>query len=324
MQKKEYNYCMKEVGIIGLGKMGGNIARRLAKKGWRVVGYNRTESVTDELVKEGIEKATTLKELVDKLSSPRTVLVVLPAGKVTEEMLLGENGIAKLLEKGDILVDDGNSFYKDTISYYEKIEPMGIEFIDVGISGGPGGALNGACLMVGGKRQTFENLKPLLFDMARSAGSGQAPDENSVMHFEGNGAGHFVKMVHNGIEYGMMQSIAEGFEIMKKSPFNLNLSDVTKIYNNGSVVESRLVGWLAQAFEKYGNDLQEVSGSVGFNGEGEWTANVAAEMGIDAQVIKDAVEFRKKSQDNPSYTGKVLTGMRNAFGGHSIEKGKMT
>jgi 6-phosphogluconate dehydrogenase len=306
----------KEVGIIGLGKMGGNIARRLSKMGWKVVGFNRTETVTQELVKEGIIGAYSLSELTEKLtSSPKVILLILPAGEATENMLFGEENILKHLTSGDIVIDGANSFYKDTIERYSKIKPTGIQFIDAGISGGPGGALNGACLMVGGEKDVFDHLQPLFANMAQ---------ENALMHFEGVGAGHFVKMVHNGIEYGMMQSIAEGFTVLKDSPFNLDLVKVTEIYNNGSVVESRLVGWLQDAYKKYGQDLGNLSGAVGFNGEGEWTANVAHEMGIPAQAIEGAVTFRKESQENPSYTGKVLTGMRNSFGGHSIEKGKMT
>ena len=302
----------KEIGIIGLGKMGSNAARRLAKMGWKVVGYNRTYTVTQELEKEGITGSSSYEDLVRQLTSPRSIINLLPTGEVTDTML-GE--LLPLLNKEDILIEMANSYYKDTKTRAEKVEKSGIKFIDVGISGGPGGALNGACLMIGGNKETFEYLKPLFEDMAKPG---------AVAHFEGVGAGHFVKMVHNGIEYGMMQSIAEGFDIMKNSPYKLNLLEVTNIYQNGSVVESRLVGWLKQAYEKYGQDLEALSGAVGFNGEGEWTAKVGEEMKIPTPAIKDAVEFRKQSQQNPSYAGKVLTGMRNSFGGHSIEKGKMT
>jgi 6-phosphogluconate dehydrogenase len=305
----------KEVGIIGLGKMGGNVARRLSKKGWKVIGYNRTFEVSRKIKEENLgnfEVAKTFSELTEKLSKPRVVINLLPAGSPTDEML--EN-LLPLLEKDDIIVEMANSFYKDTQKRAQKVQAFEKKFIDVGISGGPGGALNGACLMVGGERELFEYLNPLFVDMAQP---------NAYEHFEGIGAGHFVKMVHNGIEYGMMQSIAEGFNVMKNSEFNLDLKKVTGIYNNGSVVESRLIGWLKDAFNKYGNDLEELSGAVWFNGEGEWTAKVAQEMEIPAKSIEFAVEFRKESQEKPSFTGKLLTGMRNAFGGHSIEKGKMT
>lgn len=302
----------KEIGIIGLGKMGSNVAKRLAGKGWRVVGYNRTESVTKALEADGIEAAVSLEELVSKLKSPRSLINLLPTGVPTDEML---ETILPLLDSSDIIIEMANSFYKDTQTRAKKVTGSGKRFIDMGISGGPAGALNGACLMVGGDKELFDYLLPLFTDMAK---------DKAVAHFPGIGAGHFIKMVHNGIEYGMMQSIAEGFAILKSSEFNLNLEEVTEIYNNGSVIESRLIEWLSEAYKNYGQDLEQLSGAVGFNGEGEWTVNVGHEMGIQTPAISDSVEFRKQSQDNPSYIGKVLTGLRNAFGGHSTEKGKMT
>ena len=309
-QKKE---LLKEVGIVGLGKMGENVARRLAGSGWRVVGYNRTPDVVRIIEKEGVDGANSLAELVRKLSKPRTIILILTAGQPTDEVL---NKLIPLLDPGDIIVEGANSFYKDTIRRFKLVKKKGLMFVDVGISGGPGGALTGACLMVGGDNKLFKYLEPLFVAMA-------AP--GAVMHFEGVGAGHFVKMVHNGIEYGMMQSIAEGFNILKNGPYkNLNMRDITTIYQNGSVVESRLVGWLQGAFMKFGNNLEQLSGAVGFTGEGEWTAKVAKQLKFPIKIIEGAVEFRKQSQKKPSYAGKVLTGMRNQFGGHSIEKGKMT
>lgn len=302
----------KEVGIIGLGKMGSNVARRLSKKGWRVVGYNRTAADTKILEKEGIDPSYSFKELVKKLSKPRVVLTILTAGKPTDEVL---KELIKVLEKDDIIIEGANSFYTDTQKRAKLVKKRGIKFIDAGVSGGPGGALNGACIMVGGEKKLFEYLKPLFTEMAKPG---------AVMHFEGIGAGHFVKMVHNGIEYGMMQSIAEGFNLMKNGPYKLNMTDITTIYQNGSVVESRLVGWLHDAFVKFGNDLKDLSGAVGFTGEGAWTAKVGKKLGFPMPIIDGSVKFRVKSQKNPSFAGKVLTGMRNQFGGHSIESGKMT
>lgn len=311
-EKKRNSSLKKEIGIVGLGKMGSNIARRLAKKGWKVVAYNRTADVTRGLESEGITGAYSYAELVNKLEKPRIILLVLPAGEPTGVAI---DTLLPLLEQNDYIVDGANGFYKDAIARNEKIKTRNVNFIDVGISGGPGGALNGACLMVGGEKKVFEYLEPLFVDMAR---------KNAVMHFAGVGAGHFAKMVHNGIEYGMMQAIAEGFTILKESPFKYDLERVTEIYNNGSVVESRLVGWLQESIKKYGNDLEALSGAVGFTGEGSWTAKVGREMSIPVKVIQDAVDFRKQSQESPSFTGKILTAMRNAFGGHSIERGKMT
>lgn len=305
----------KTVGIIGLGRMGGGLALNLLDHKWKVIGFNRTESVTKELEKAGLSGAYSLQELVEKLPQPRVIILMLTAGSANDEVLFGKNGLAPLLDKGDIIIDGANSYYKQAIERGKKLSKYGVKFVDAGISGGPGGARNGACCMVGGEKKTFEYLENMFKDISIPKG---------YMHFEGVGAGHFVKMVHNGIEYGMMQSIAEGFEIMQKSPYKLNLLDVTEIYQHGSVVTSRLVGWLQDAFKKYGTDLKEVSGSVGYTGEGEWTAATARELKVPAKIIEESFKFRVASQKKPSFTGKLLTGMRNSFGHHSIEKGKMT
>lgn len=305
----------KRIGIVGLGRMGRGIAQNLLDHKWEVVGYNRTLSITKELEKVGLEGAYTLQELADKLKNTRVIFLMLTADGANDEVIFGKNGLATVLSKGDIIIDGGNSYYKKAIETSKKLKKYGISFIDAGISGGPGGARNGACSMVGGDNKTFKYVEQVFKDIS-------LPD--GYMHFEGVGAGHFVKMVHNGIEYGMMQSIAEGFEIMQKSPFKLNLIDVTEIYQHGSVVTSRLVGWLQDAFKKYGQDLKDVSGSVGFTGEGEWTAKTAKEFGVPAEIIEKSFKFRVASQKKPSFTGRLLTGMRNSFGHHSIEKGKMT
>lgn len=303
----------KQVGVIGLGKMGANVARRLSKKGWDVYGFNRTSEVTKALEKEGIKGVYSLEEMVLSLKKPRVIITILTAGKPTDEILLK---LSKKLDRGDIIAEFSNAYYEDDIRRSKLLAKKNIKFIDVGISGGPGGALNGACLMVGGDKETFEKIKPLLKDEAA---------KNAYTHVPGIGAGHFTKMVHNGIEYGMMQSIAEGFNLLKNGPYkNLKMTDITAIYQNGSVVESRLVGWLDQAFKKYGNDLKEVSGSVGFTGEGEWTAKLGKRLGFPIQIISESFKFRVKSQKKPSFTGKIVSAIRNQFGGHSIERGKMT
>lgn len=301
----------KQIGIIGLGKMGGNLARRLIEKGWTVVGYNRTAEVTKELEKEGLVGAYSLKELTEKLNTPRVIQLMLPAGEVIDEHLFSEtNGLMHYLEKGDFVIDGGNSFYKDDLPRSQKLQEKEIEFVDVGTSGGPGGARNGACLMIGGTKTAFQYLEPLFRDGAK---------DDAYQFFEGIGAGHFVKMIHNGIEYGMMQAIAEGFAIMKASEYSLKLSDVAKIYNNGSVIESRLTNWLLKAFEQHSEDLNDVSGRVKHTGEGEWTVNTAKELAIPAPVIEDSFQFRVDSTENPSYTGKILSALREQFGGHSIK-----
>lgn len=300
----------KSVGVVGLGKMGGGIARNLLEKGWDVVAYNRTVGKTQEFEKEGGKGAYTLPKLVEKLQKPRIIILSLPAGKATDEVLFGQEGLAKILEPGDFIINTANEYYKHTIEHYKKIEALGLKFVDVGISGGPEGARYGACLIVGGKKENFEYLESLFKEMSI---------ENGYQFFEGVGSGHFVKMVHNGIEYGMMQAIAEGFAILKNATFNLDLTKVSEIYNNGSVIESRLIKWLQEGLKIYGQDLKPVSGTVERSGEGDWTVKTARELGIKAKIIEDAVNFRKESVNTPSYTGKILSVMRNMFGGHKIK-----
>lgn len=301
----------QEIGIVGLGKMGAGLARNLLEKDWRVVGYNRTASVTEELVKDGLDGAESLQELIKKLAPPRVVWLMLPAGDVVDTHLFDEGGLTSLLDENDVVIDGGNSFYKDAAQRDEKLKNHKIRFLDVGTSGGPSGARNGACLMIGGDQASFTELEPLFQALAQNG--------KAYQFFPGAGAGHFVKMVHNGIEYGMMQAIAEGFAIMKAAPFQLNLKDVTYIYNHGSVIESRLTQWLAQAFDAHGEDLDGVSGSVKHTGEGEWTVQAAKELNIPTPVIADSFQFRVDSTDHPSYTGQVLSALREQFGGHSIK-----
>jgi 6-phosphogluconate dehydrogenase len=306
----------REIGIVGLGKMGGNLARRLVEKGWNVVGWNRTATVTQSLEKEGLQGAYSLKELVEKLTPPRIIWIELPAfvttsagkpaGSPVDEAL---KALFPLLSAGDTVIDGGNSYFKDAIRRQKLLAKRKIEFVDVGVSGGPGGARHGASLMIGGKRESFAKLEPLFYDLAR---------ENGYQFFAGHGAGHFVKMVHNGIEYGMMQALAEGFAILKKSKYKLDLTRVADIYNHGSVIESRLVGWLEKAFELHGEDLGGVSGSVKHTGEGAWTVKTAKEMKLKAKIIEGALQFRIQSEKNPSYTGKILSALRGQFGGHPV------
>lgn len=299
----------KEFGLVGLGKMGANIARRLTSRGWSVYGVDKPE-VLEKLKSEGIVGAKTLEELVKKLAPPRIIWLMVPAGEAVDDVLFGEQGLLNFLSKGDVIVDGGNSYFADTVERYKKVTKRGIDFIDVGVSGGPGGALAGACIMAGGKESVFKKIEPLIKDMAR---------ENAYQFFAGAGAGHFVKMIHNGIEYGMMQSLAEGFEILKNSKYKLDLTRVADIYNHGSVIESRLTGWLYSAFKAHGEDLKEISGTVGHTGEGAWTVKTAKQMKLAAKVIEDALKFRIQSEKKPSYAGKVLSALREQFGGHKAK-----
>ncbi len=299
----------RHVGVVGLGKMGTGIARNLRESGWHVVGYNRSGERTKALVAEGIEGAYSLRELARALPAPRIVWVMVPAGDATEAVILGDGGLADLLEPGDIVIDGGNSLYKDSARRARLLGDRGIGLIDVGTSGGPSGARSGACLMAGGNPALFPRVTPLLADIARPGG---------FQFFEGEGAGHFVKMVHNGIEYGMMQAIAEGFSVMREAPFDLDLSRVADVYQHGSVIESRLIGWLLDAFDEHGTELADVSGSVGHTGEGQWTVEAAKDLGVEARVIEGALEFRRRSERDPSYAGRVLTALRSQFGGHAL------
>ncbi|GEM_PF-8370 len=302
---------VREMAIVGLGKMGANMARRMMDQGWRVVGYNRSPEATGELAKEGLVPAYSLQEVVKELPGRKVVWLMVPAGGPVNEVLFGKEGLVKYLKRGDTVIDGGNSFYKDTVARARKLAKYGVRFLDAGTSGGPDGARHGACLMIGGEREDFEMFETLFRDFA-------LPD--GYQFFEGAGAGHFVKMVHNGIEYGMMQAIAEGFTLLKKARFKLDLTRVSDVYNHGSVVESRLVGWLKEAFERYGEDLKPISGSVGHSGEGTWTVRTAHEMRVTAKVIEAALLFRDRSAKRPSYTGQIVSALRGQFGGHPVLK----
>ncbi len=297
------------IGYIGLGKMGFNMVERLLDKRYNVVAHNKSKEPVDEIAKKGAKAAYSLKDLVSSLETPRLIWLMVPHQAV--DAVLGE--LVPLLEKGDTVIDGGNSPFKDSIRRAKEIEKEGINFLDAGTSGGPGGARDGACVMVGGRKKVFEKFKDLFKDLS-------APEAYGYMGK--SGAGHFVKMVHNGIEYGMMQAIAEGFAVMKKSDFNPDLREVSRVYNHRSVVESRLVGWLKGAFEQYGEDLSEISGSVKHTGEGKWTVETAKELEIPVPIIEGALKFRDDSQDNPSYTGQIVSALRGQFGQHEVKKKK--
>jgi len=299
-----------EIGIVGLGKMGAGLAGQLLEKGWSVAGFNADEKETKKLETEGLRGAYSLQELVDSFASPRTIWLMVPHQVV--DTVLEE--LVPLLQEGDTVIDGGNSPYKESMRRGKELAEKKIRFLDVGVSGGPGGARHGACVMVGGDKKVYESYDKLFDDLSIEDGYGYMGE---------SGAGHFVKMVHNGIEYGMMQAIGEGFEVIKKSPFSPNLYDVAQIYNHGSVITSSLVGWLVGAYKKYGNELQTdecCSGRVSHSGEGQWTVDAAKEMDVPVLVIEDALEFRKKSRDNPSYTGQVVSALRHEFGGHDARK----
>jgi len=295
----------RELGYIGLGKMGLNMVERLLEKGYSVTVYDKNVKSVQRIARQGARPASTLQQLVSTLEVPRLIWIMVSyqaVDSVIQELLPS-------LMPGDTIIDGGNSPYKESMRRAEDLETRGIHFLDAGVSGGPSGARTGACIMVGGERKVFESHKNLFRDLSVRKGFG---------HMGKSGAGHFVKMVHNGIEYGMMQAIAEGFSVLKASPFHLDLTEISDLYNRKSVIESRLVGWLQQAFEKYGEDLHDISGSVSHTGEGAWTVEVAKESGIPVPIIEGALNFRIQSGTTPGYTGKILSALRNQFGGHEV------
>jgi 6-phosphogluconate dehydrogenase len=281
----------------------------LLDKKYEVVVYNRSEGPVRKIAQQGAHAAGSYEQLVSALVPPRLIWIMVSYQAV--DPVLKE--LVPLLAKGDTVIDGGNSPYKESIRRSKELEARGIDFLDAGVSGGPAGARNGACIMVGGRKEVFQNFEALFRDLSVPDGFG---------YMGKSGAGHFVKMVHNGIEYGMMQSLAEGFAVMKASDFGLDLAKITDVYNHKSVVQSRLVGWLQSAFVQYGEDLKDISGSVSQSGEGMWTVEAGKELGVPTPVIQGAIEFRIQSQSDPSYTGKLVSAMRNQFGGHDVKEKK--
>lgn len=294
-----------KIGYIGLGKMGINMVERLLDKKHEVLVFDKNEEAVRSISGKGAMPANSLESLTAALATPRLVWLMVPheaVDKVLQELI-------PLLQKGDTVIDGGNSPYRESMRRFQDLGGKGINFLDVGVSGGPSGARNGACIMAGGRKEIFRKYRNLFRDLACKGGYAYMGDP---------GAGHFVKMVHNGIEYGMMQALAEGFALMKASPFDLDLTQIAKLYNHKSVIESRLVGWLNDAFRQHGENLDNISGTVSHSGEGSWTVEAAKELGIPVPVIEGALTFRVQSQTKPVYTGQILSAVRNQFGGHEV------
>lgn len=296
-----------QIGYIGLGKMGSNMVERLLIKKYEVIGFDSDKNKLSVVAGFGMIPAQSVADLVGKLKSPKLIWLMLPYEKIDE--VLGE--LAPLLDAGDTIIDGGNTPYWESVRRAKDLADLGINFLDVGVSGGPSGAKNGACLMIGGEREVFDKYEKLFKDL--SAKDGYA-------WLGRNGAGHFTKMVHNGIEYGMMQAIAEGFAVLKASPFKLSLTQIANLYNHKSVIESRLIGWVKEGLEQYGENLKGISGSVEHSGEGLWTVEVAKKNEIIVPVISESLKFRLDSKDKPSYMGQMLMMMRGMFGGHRVSK----
>jgi 6-phosphogluconate dehydrogenase len=299
-----------ELGMIGLGKMGLNMATRLVRGGHKVLGFDPNDSTVEEGVKRGIEGAKSLQSMVTRLKPPRIVWCMVPSGNITEETIETLGGS---MEAGDTIVDGGNSNYHDSIRRAEGLAKKGVDFIDCGTSGGVWGLEEGYSMMVGGKAEAVKRLAPIFETLAPGKAQGWG-------YVGTNGAGHFVKMVHNGIEYGMMEAIAEGFSIMRaKEAFDLDLEKVAQIWRYGSVVRSWLLDLTARALEADAS-LSDVEPWVADSGEGRWTILEAIDQGIPAPVIGLALQMRFASRDSENYTARLLASMRNQFGGHAIKK----
>ena len=300
-----------ELGLIGLGRMGANMARRLRKGGIEVVAFNRNAEVTKDLAKEtGLKAANSLEDLVSRLKAPRVVWLMLPAGEVTQQHL---DQLVPRLAPGDIVVDGANSYYKDSIRRGQMLAAKKLHYIDAGVSGGVWGLENGYALMLGGEKAAVDRLMPAIKVLA------PAPDQG-WLHCGPVGSGHFVKMVHNGIEYGMMQAYAEGFALMKaREDFKLDLGAVAEMWRHGSVVRSWLLDLTAE-FLARDQELKDIAPFVADSGEGRWTALEGIEQGVPTPVMSLALMMRFASQDQEGYANRLLAMMRNAFGGHAVSK----
>jgi 6-phosphogluconate dehydrogenase len=332
-----------ELGIVGLGRMGANMARRLMRDGHKCVVYDVNPEAIAELVGEGAEGAASLQDLAAVMPAPRSVWVMVPAGEITEKTV---EGVAEVLESGDAIIDGGNSYYRDDIRRAAKVGEKGIDYVDCGTSGGVFGLERGYCLMIGGPDRAVERLDPIFASLAPGVDSAErtpgrsgdpSPAENGYLHCGPNGAGHFVKMVHNGIEYGMMAAYAEGLNILKNAnagkvsreadaetapldhpeyyQYDLDLPEVTEVWRRGSVVGSWLLDLTAAAMQE-SPDLSDFAGRVSDSGEGRWTSIAAIDEGVPAPVLSTALYERFYSRELGDYGDRVLSAMRKQFGGH--------
>ena len=294
-----------QLGFVGLGRMGGNMVHRLARGGHDVVAFNRSSGPVQDAVRHGAAGATSLQDLVDKVKPPRNIWLMLPAGGVTDEYL---NQLMDLCQPGDLFVDGANSKWKDTKARAERTKARGFEFVDCGTSGGIWGLQVGYSIMAGGSPEAFARVESAVKTLAPEGGYGLVGP---------NGAGHFVKMVHNGIEYGMMQAYAEGFEVLQRSEYPLDLRQVGTIWQHGSVVRSWLLDLAVSAFEK-DPELEQLEGWVDDSGEGRWTIEAAIDEAVQAPVMTMSLFSRFYSRDRNSFSWRVLAALRNEFGGHAV------
>ncbi|WP_010191725.1 phosphogluconate dehydrogenase (NAD(+)-dependent, decarboxylating) [Bacillus sp. m3-13] len=295
-----------KIGLIGLGKMGLNLGHNLIDNKHEVVAFDVNRSSVEEMKKYGAQGTSDLKELVASLEKPRVVWIMVPHAVV--DSVIDE--MTPLLSVGDIVIEAGNSHYKESIRRYNQLKEVGIHFMDAGTSGGMEGARNGACYMIGGDPKAWSIVEPIFKDTAV---------ENGFIYAGKAGSGHFLKMVHNGIEYGMMAAIGEGFEVLEKSEFDFDYEKVARVWNNGSVIRSWLMELTERAFSKDAK-LDEIKGIMHSSGEGKWTVETALDLQAATPVIAMSLLMRYRSLDNDTFTGKVVAALRNEFGGHGVEK----
>lgn len=296
-----------KIGFVGLGKMGGKMVERLLIRGHEIVAYNHGKAEIEVAASKGAIPSTSLEDMVGKLEGRKVVWLMVPAGAPVDQNI---DDLLKLLKPNDIIIDGGNSYWRETIERGKKVAEYGVHYLDCGTSGGVWGLQNGYCLMYGGNKEACDYVEPIFKTLA---------PENGYMYCGESGAGHMVKMIHNGIEYGMMQAYAEGFEIMKKSPYNVDLEKVSKVWMQGSVVRSWLLELIGNALE--GNeDLDGIKDYVADSGEGRWTVQTAIDFDVPAHVITSSLFTRFESRQESSYAMKLLAALRNQFGGHEIKK----
>jgi 6-phosphogluconate dehydrogenase len=295
------------IGFIGLGRMGANMVRRSLRDGHEIVAYNRTPEKTKEIAGEGAEAAFSIEELVSKLEKPRAVWIMVPAGDATEAQI---EELLEHLEPGDTIIDGGNTNFHDDVRRHKALAEKGIQYVDAGTSGGIWGLQVGYCLMVGGDAEAVTPLEPIFTTLA---------PEGGYLHVGGPGAGHYVKMVHNGIEYGLMQAYAEGFEILHASDYDLDLGAISELWMQGSVVRSWLCELAALAFEQEGNDLARLEPFVEDSGEGRWTVEDSIDKRIPTPVITTSLFERFSSRGQNAFAAKVNAALRNQFGGHAVK-----
>ncbi|MDO3408294.1 decarboxylating 6-phosphogluconate dehydrogenase [Saccharibacillus sp. CPCC 101409] len=296
-----------KLGMIGLGKMGYNLVLNLLNNGHEVVVNDVNPAPGAELADKGAFAAESVAELVGRLEKPRIVWVMVPAGPIVDGVL---DGLSALLEEGDIVIDGGNSKYKDSIRRAEALARKGLFFFDAGTSGGMSGAENGGCFMVGGDKQVFKTIEPLFQDLSVESG---------YLYTGPSGSGHYLKMVHNGIEYGMMQAIGEGFEVLEKSAFDYDHEAVARVWSHGSVIRGWLMELTENAFSKDPN-LDEIKGVMKSSGEGKWTVQEALDLEVSTPVIALSLLMRYRSLENDTFHGKVVAALRSEFGGHAVVK----